>query len=218
MKKKTKFCIYCGKREANERDHVPPKCFFVKPFPSDLITVPCCSQCNREYGKIDEYMRNILISLETTETIPELEQNRQKFRRSFSRKESERLLLKIGSRIKPIDIYSKGGIYLGQKPAFDLNNEDADKFFERIARAFLFIENDLEYFKANINWKKSFDEETFNNLPTEMKLLLKRGFKKSLGNGLVKYIGLWWEEKITSLWFINFYGGVEFMIHVKASE
>ena len=38
-------------------DHVPPACLFSKPRPSDLVTVPCCSSCNREFMKDDEYFR-----------------------------------------------------------------------------------------------------------------------------------------------------------------
>ena len=61
------LCIYCGKNEANERDHIPPKSFFPEPRPSNLITVPSCSVCNRGYGKIDEIVRNQLTSIDTTE-------------------------------------------------------------------------------------------------------------------------------------------------------
>jgi hypothetical protein len=60
-------CIYCGINEANERDHIPPKSFFPEPRPSNLITVPSCSKCNRDYGKIDEIVRNLLTSFDTTE-------------------------------------------------------------------------------------------------------------------------------------------------------
>ena len=73
MGKKMQYCIYCGEREATERDHIPPKCFFPEPLPNDLITVPSCSVCNREYGKIDEFIRDVLISLNTTENKQELD-------------------------------------------------------------------------------------------------------------------------------------------------
>ena len=48
------LCCYCGVREATTRDHVPPKSIFNRPRPSDLITVPCCFQCNNEASKYDE--------------------------------------------------------------------------------------------------------------------------------------------------------------------
>jgi hypothetical protein len=50
-------CAYCGNRRELTRDHVPPRCLFSKPRPSDLVTVPCCGPCNRELSKHDEYFR-----------------------------------------------------------------------------------------------------------------------------------------------------------------
>ena len=50
-------CVYCGEERELTRDHVPPRCLFSKPRPSDLVTVPCCPDCNRELAKHDEYFR-----------------------------------------------------------------------------------------------------------------------------------------------------------------
>lgn len=51
------MCAYCGELRELTRDHVPPRCLFSKPRPSDLVTVPCCDSCNRELSKHDEYFR-----------------------------------------------------------------------------------------------------------------------------------------------------------------
>jgi hypothetical protein len=214
--KKLQYCIYCGEREAKERDHVPPKCFFPEPLPNDLITVPSCSVCNREFGKIDEFVRDVLVSLDTTENRPELASVRAKLHRSMLREESAKLLMKIYTTIRPVDVITKEGIILGKRPAFDFNRVEYDKFFERIARALLYVENSIEYFNGEFKWKMSYDEEGFKKLPFPMKNFLLRGQKKSIGNGLIKYLGLWWKGKPTSLLFINFYEGIEFMIHVKS--
>ncbi len=50
-------CVYCGEHRDVTRDHVPPRCLFSKPRPSDLVIVPCCESCNREFQKHDEYFR-----------------------------------------------------------------------------------------------------------------------------------------------------------------
>lgn len=39
------------------RDHVPPDGLFPKPKPNDLITVPCCRQCNNDCSDFDEQLR-----------------------------------------------------------------------------------------------------------------------------------------------------------------
>src|SRR5260370_40106493 len=56
-KAKEGACAYCGKWGVIPSDHVPTACLFSKPRPSDLVTVPCCSSCNREFMKDDEYFR-----------------------------------------------------------------------------------------------------------------------------------------------------------------
>ena len=69
MKKKPKVCAYCGKPQATERDHVPPKCFFPDRSGIQMITVPACGDCNRkewygsgeEIAKDEEYTRNIFV-------------------------------------------------------------------------------------------------------------------------------------------------------------
>ena len=56
-------CYLCGRaaKETPEgqltRDHLPPKNLFLPPRPSDLITVPCCYQCNNDSHEDDEYLR-----------------------------------------------------------------------------------------------------------------------------------------------------------------
>jgi hypothetical protein len=50
-------CIYC-ESVATERDHVPPACLSAPPLPSDLITVPSCTRCNRAFGLDDVYLRD----------------------------------------------------------------------------------------------------------------------------------------------------------------
>lgn len=60
MRKSRVPCVYCDSRKSLTRDHVPPKCLFSNPLPQDLITVPCCRQCNKSASKDDEYFRMIL--------------------------------------------------------------------------------------------------------------------------------------------------------------
>lgn len=45
-------CFHCG-GEANTVDHAPPKVFLDKPYPSEMITVPSCYDCNNS-ASLDE--------------------------------------------------------------------------------------------------------------------------------------------------------------------
>ncbi len=51
------LCYLCGK-PATTKDHVPPKTLFAPPRPHNLITLPCCAECNGAYALDEEYFRN----------------------------------------------------------------------------------------------------------------------------------------------------------------
>jgi hypothetical protein len=52
-------CYLCG-TPATTQDHIPPKCMFPKPRPTDLITVPSCCACNDKTKLDDEYFRLVV--------------------------------------------------------------------------------------------------------------------------------------------------------------
>jgi hypothetical protein len=58
-------CYLCGTADNLTREHIPPKCLFPKPVPSDLRlhTVPCCYICNNSASQDDEYLRLATSSL-----------------------------------------------------------------------------------------------------------------------------------------------------------
>lgn len=213
MGKKSQYCIYCGEREATERDHVPPKCFFPEPWPNDLITVPSCNVCNREYGRIDEYVRNIFVSLDVTEKKPELATVREKMHRSFLRKQSAKLLFKIYTTLVNVDIISKNGILLDKRKAFNLDREEFNKFFERLGRALLFIENDFQHFNGRFEWNELVD---YKQLPLPIRNKLENDIRKSNANGLFKYSGIWKNDTPTSIWFVKFFNSIEFRIYIES--
>lgn len=52
-------CVYCG-GPAGTNDHAPPKCFLRKPLPSNLITVPACTECNSGFSADENLVRNLI--------------------------------------------------------------------------------------------------------------------------------------------------------------
>ena len=59
MSRNNKQCIYCCRITELTKDHVPPKNIFKGNMNNignkNLITVPSCKKCNREYGQdLDE--------------------------------------------------------------------------------------------------------------------------------------------------------------------
>lgn len=55
MAKKKNQCIFCGDT-ADSREHVFAKCFFDKPYPSNMLTVPTCESCNHSFSLDEQYL------------------------------------------------------------------------------------------------------------------------------------------------------------------
>ncbi len=210
------FCIYCGRRKATTKDHVPPKSFFPKPRPANLLTVPCCKVCNGTYGKDDERVRNLITSIDTTEDHPAIQQQiAEKRDRSYTRKEGQSNFQHIIESVRIVDRYSPGGIYLGKAPAFDLNQKVMDTFIERMTRALLYCKNGIEYTEFEVEWKKSLDLPALERMPPALRAFLLSGQSKEIGDGIFGYVGYYTPGRAVSLWLLNFYGGIEFMSIVR---
>ena len=210
------FCIYCGEREATTRDHAPPECFFPKPRPSNLITVPSCGVCNKTYGKDDERVRNLITAIDTTEDHPAIRKKiAGKRNRSFAREKGQSNLQHIIESIRTVDLYSSDGTNLGKAPAFNLDQKVMDRFIERITRALLYIENGIEYTELEVEWKLAPDKQTVERMPLELRAFFLNGQLKKIGDGVFGYLGLYTPGRANSLWILSFYGGIEFMSIVR---
>lgn len=209
----SKLCIYCGEREATTRDHVPPQCFFPVPRPDNLITVPSCDICNGNYGKDDERVRNLLTSLDVTEKHPSIVgQIADKRNRAWRRTRGEDKFLHILRSLKMVDVYSEGGIYLGRRPAFNLDQDVMDRFIERITRALISHETGVGYVKGKTEWNMAPTDEDIKLMPKHIKDFFDTaGKSKEIGNGIFKYIG-YYDNRFgaNSLWIMLFYSGIAF--------
>jgi len=210
------ICIYCGNRKATTKDHVPPKCLFPLPRPGNLITVPCCEICNTKYGKDDERVRNLLTSLKTTEKHSAIkEQIAKKRDRSYIRLEGRPNLRHIIASVEKVRCHTSGGIYLGKALAFNLDQPTIDRFIERMARALLYHENGIANAECHIVWKMAPEEADIVRMPPDMKAFILGGDVKDIGEGVFSYVGYFYPERVSSLWLLNFYSGIEFMIIVR---
>jgi len=210
----SELCIYCGKRRATTDDHVPPKCFFPTPRPNNLITVPSCSICNNVFGKDDERARNLLTSLDVTEKHPSIvNQIADKRNRAFRRKRGKDNFLHILRSLRMVDVYSEGGIYLGRRPAFNLDQDVMNRFIERLTRALIYHETDIGYIKGKIKWDMAPNNESIKLMPKHLKDFFDNvGRAKEIGKDIFKYIG-YYDNRFgaNSLWVMIFYEGVGFM-------
>jgi hypothetical protein len=145
-------CVYCLNENAETRDHIPPKCFFPKNVSTNInrITVPCCEPC-RKQQKDDEFVRNVLTSVEAVEDHPAIASDISE-RRNRSFWNAPPKGLKLLEIIKKVEVVTPGGIYLGDRYAFTLRDSRMDKFMERAARAVMFDAYGETYFAARFEW------------------------------------------------------------------
>ena len=54
------LCCYCGSGIGTTRDHVPSKILLDKPYPENLMTVPCCKGCNHSFSADEEYVAALI--------------------------------------------------------------------------------------------------------------------------------------------------------------
>jgi len=136
-----KRCFICGEYNADSKDHIPPKNIYLKKYKSignDLISVPAHTKCNKKYEKDDEYFRYCLLipAYWTNKVARELWDT--KIKKQIHRKESFRFRKYLLDNIIPIDINSKGGIFLGKAQAALLDSKRMDRVLERIARGLFY--------------------------------------------------------------------------------
>ena len=137
-KRQKKQCYLCGRTDKLTSDHLPPKGFFNKPYPPNLITVPCCYKCNNGWSKEDEFVRAIL----ALSDIGRSQAGNEVFYGSVLRRLRENnqpLLEWLLSRMTDVVVQSDEGVPL-ELTRFDFTPDMLDRFnkyFERMTKGFI---------------------------------------------------------------------------------
>jgi hypothetical protein len=188
-------------------------------LPSGIITVPCCRKCNGDFGKIDEYVRNIIISLDVTENHPAIKSDLgEKRNRAFQQKYGKLKLHKLVNNSTIVDKITPGGIFLGKASAFYMDTKEFDRFIERTTRALIHYELSMGFFECTITWGKA---NSFNEaIPPDSPLRLIKPITCVIGDNIFRYDGFTYPGSLTSLWLLTFYDGITFTVSVveKASS
>lgn len=131
---KHEVCYNCGKSAKKlSRDHIPPKCFFRPPLPTDLITVPCCKKCNESFSLDDEAFRIWTSSCHGVSEAGHWILLNQVFGSSFAR--SPKLLENVQKHLKTGELRTKG--HTITVPIISIPDERAERFLFRITKALL---------------------------------------------------------------------------------
>ena len=215
-------CVYCGLEDPDvrdrTRDHVPPKNLFPEPRPSDLITVPCCRQCNSSASEDDEYFRVVLTSRIDTSDHPEAEKVRQRIFRSLQRPEATGFTDLLRDIMIDVDVHTPSGIYLGKGAGIKIKHERLNQVAERIVRGLYWYTFQARLPNDWIAVCRSDAILTVNNKDMQESIaavfgpMLAKPPARVIGNHVFKY---WYKVEedceYSTVWFLRFYGGMDFI-------
>jgi hypothetical protein len=200
------ICAYCGEK-ATTRDHVPPKGLFLKPLPTDLVTVPSCSRCNHGASGDDRTFRNHLSirvgGFRTTgparrlwveKGMPSIRKNRADLRQ-------------IAISARPVACYSPGGIYLGQGVAVPFDKAAHDRVVTRIVRGLYWHHYGIPVC-AGTSVGVVFIDTTKPGWLNRLAPVLNMLTHQSIGGGVFKYAhGRATDDPLSSIWMLDFHEG-----------
>lgn len=131
-------CIYCQTNPKGTNDHVPPKGLFREPRPSNLITVPACFSCNNGFSADDDYFLNLALDWPASESN-DGKGVVEKRLRSMKRKEGRNAWKPFFAKVKAVEVYSPGGLYLANSFEFTLDTSRLIRTVNRMIRGLYFV-------------------------------------------------------------------------------
>ena len=120
-------------------DHVPPRSFYPRTPPKNLITVPSCETCNKTFAKDDDYARLVLTTAEGRVGNTSRNELLPIVKRFAEREESKRILKTVYESLRPAYYETPGGIIV-QGQQFVLEGERLDTFAKRVVKALFYRE------------------------------------------------------------------------------
>lgn len=212
-------CAYCGRKGEVEKEHVFPRALFPKGHRLNLITVPSCRQCNKNYQKDEEYFKFMMViafpSFEGSEYAKAIW---PKIEAMMRRDESRRFLANVLGKWKQVDIVIKG-IYLGTAPALELDWNRIAGVITKFVKGLYFYHQQKALDNETRIIVRGFDIEQIEKFlnETDMKPYLPSLQKRSVGPGTVKYaFAIAGDNPKASWWIFNFYDNyITFMAFTK---
>jgi len=209
------ICIYCRKPITNKsKEHVIPKSLFNVENRVNLLTVPCCIDCNNSFSKDNEEFKIFLLSEEETAEQETAKDLVDEVKRALGRKEKLGFALQLGKSMETVFICSPLGIEV--KESYDPNMEVLNQVVKRIVSC-------LYYNKFNVmiplDYTIQVYEKTsvlrsgqkFINVINQFEVWLKDIPIVSIGNGTFKYkCAPVVDQQHATLWKMIFYNVTTF--------
>jgi hypothetical protein len=207
MAEKKQNCVYCNLQESTTDDHVPPKSFFPKPRPSNLITVPSCFDCNSGAGMDEEFF--LATFMFSNAGVSEAGQKlwSEKLNRMYDKNIG--LRRKIADHLEQTSLYTPTGIYLGRGMTINTDEKRFGSVVNKILKGLYFFEydqplpNNAEITTIFMNLQDNF--EPVKRVAPELK------FGSKTWNGIFEYrFNRLADDPSGSIWMFRFWGQAYF--------
>jgi hypothetical protein len=200
-------CVYCCNNPGMTQDHVPPKSFFPRPRLSDLITVPCCQQCNQGAGKDEEFFLATFMFSEAGSTHAGKQLWAEKLDRTYQKNLGLRKT--IARALSHKQIWTPTGLYLGRRMTIKIDHPRLERVVEKIVRGL--------YYREYGNPLPADTEVMTIFLNTEAKFHAAQQYFPELGAGIRMWPGIFeysrnrlLESPEQSMWLMRFYSWAYF--------
>ncbi len=205
-----KKCYLCGSKLANTKDHLFPRGLFNNPLPTNLPTLPACSECNNALHKAEVQFRFFLASGMAYDQEPGFRIWKERIIPSFKAGKFKSLIM---SHMKKAQLLSESGELLGHTLVQEIDREIINSVLRKIANGLYYLDTGAvlpENVQILIYYANG-KPERFTDPPLDE--AIKHAKKVELGNGVVTY----WRNTIkddpaSSITWLKFYEDKVFMI------
>ena len=209
-------CTYCGKPEPKTADHIPPACLFPAPRPSDLVTVPCCLDCNKGASKDDEYFRMMLV-MRRGATHPAIPKLLDAVHRGLGKPRKRGMLHGMLRSMRSVSVKTPAGLYVGRAEAYDVDLERLGRVADRIVKGLYFKEFGTRL--PSTHGIRSFAESGLTEIDSDLRSTIQQTVAtlvskspRIIGEGVFEY---WFqatpEDPATTAWLMRFYAVESFL-------
>jgi hypothetical protein len=201
-------CTYCGEIRPLSKGHVPPRNLFPKPYPTNLITVPSCDECNSGSSKDDEYFRLMISVRGDIDSHSEIPLIQEKIISSMSKRKQigfGKLFLassRLIARTKP------DGLYIGVSPVVIVKTSRMMSVASRIVKGLFYHERKV---RLPSSYKATAFPIRYKDLSDPALSTLRALSSKVIGKGVFSYKCQFLEDDPNeSGWLMFFYEGAPF--------
>lgn len=210
MQHKINWCYLCRSTLDLTHDHLPPKNLFTESPRINLITVPCCKNCNESFSKLDERFRAFVsMAVNVSETG-----------KTVLRKKVFAGTLKKSPRLKKQmakDLFIATSEFGENLPIISIDRDVLDGFFSRLTKGMLAtFYPEIDYFdlKFSVTQLTQFaaDHPKFEAVVSTLKPDERGGGAFRFWHGVAQ------ELRTVSIWVYQFYGAASFMVTTGPKE